>query len=60
MDDFVGLCRGCVHAVVVVHPRGGAPYWRCGLADQDTRFTRYPVLPVIRCAGFQAAPPETP
>jgi hypothetical protein len=27
-------------------------FLRCGLADVDRRFPRYPSLPVLECSGF--------
>lgn len=46
-----GLCGRCVHARLVASPR--SVFLRCGLADADPRFPRYPPLPVVRCAGFE-------
>lgn len=45
-----GLCERCQHARVVASARSA--FLRCGLADSDPRFPRYPPLPVLRCAGF--------
>lgn len=50
-----GLCEHCVHARLVASARSA--FLRCGLADSDPRFPRYPPLPVLRCAGF--APPAS-
>ena len=52
-DPSVGLCATCIHARTVSHPRGGAPYWRCGKHDEDPTFPKYPRLPVLQCAGFR-------
>jgi hypothetical protein len=30
-------------------------YLRCGLAETDHRFARYPTLPVLRCIGHERA-----
>ena len=49
----VGLCAHCVHARVTPHPRGGMPYYRCGLQETDKRYPKYPALPVRACAGFE-------
>lgn len=51
-----GLCERCVHARLVASARSA--FLRCGLADRDPRFPRYPPLPVLRCAGFTPAPSE--
>lgn len=48
----VGLCLTCVHARSITHPRGGDPYWRCGLSDADNRYPKYPRLPVKQCSGY--------
>ena len=53
-EDRVGLCLRCVHAHRVVSRT--SVYWRCGLAETDARYVRYPRLPMIHCAGFEAAP----
>jgi len=51
-----GLCTGCVHLQLLASPR--SVFVRCGLADSDSAFPRYPALPVLRCAGFR--PPAAP
>src|SRR5690606_27824258 len=56
--DSIGLCRACEHARVIAHPRGGDPYWRCGLADRDARFRKFPPLPVRACDGFEEGTPQ--
>lgn len=35
--------------------RHGSTFFRCLLAETDTRFTRYPPLPVRACAGYEVA-----
>lgn len=52
----VGLCLTCVHSRAVTHPRGSDPYWRCGLADTDKHFPKYPRLPVLQCIGYKPKP----
>ncbi|HEY6378220.1 MAG TPA: leucyl/phenylalanyl-tRNA--protein transferase [Candidatus Dormibacteraeota bacterium] len=52
----VGLCSGCVHARQVAGAR--TQFWRCGLADTDPGFVRYPRLPVVDCAGYQPSSAE--
>lgn len=51
-DDAVGLCRTCTHAKVISTPRGST-FYLCRLSETDSRFEKYPRLPVIRCAGYQ-------
>jgi hypothetical protein len=46
-----GLCAGCVHLRLLASPR--SVFVRCGLADSDPAYPRYPPLPVLRCAGFR-------
>jgi hypothetical protein len=45
-----GLCAACVHGRIVSGARSS--FLRCGLADVDKRFPRYPSLPVLECSGF--------
>ena len=47
-----GLCARCVHAGVVASDRGST-FLRCGLADSDPRFPKYPRLPVLACDGWK-------
>jgi hypothetical protein len=50
--ETAGLCGDCVHAVI--RPtRRGTVYLRCGLAATDSRFPRYPRLPVVECVGHE-------
>jgi hypothetical protein len=51
-----GLCGACRHARVQRSARGGT-FWRCGRADSDERYLRYPRLPVRACIGHEAGPP---
>jgi hypothetical protein len=53
----VGLCGACAHARVIRSSRG-SEFWLCERSQRDARFTKYPVLPVRACTGFErAAPP---
>lgn len=49
----IGLCSVCVNKRVVPHPRGGTPYFMCQLAVSDSRFRKFPPLPVGSCPGYQ-------
>jgi len=51
-DPAVGLCSMCEH-VRRVESGKGATFWLCDLSKSDSRFRKYPPLPVSRCAGFQ-------
>ncbi|HYT03386.1 MAG TPA: hypothetical protein VEM13_00735 [Gemmatimonadales bacterium] len=52
MTDDVGLCFTC-RWVHIVTNRRGSTFFRCGRAETDARFVRYPVLPVLECEGFE-------
>ena len=45
-----GLCAECKHLWLAVSARSA--FVRCGLAEEDARFLRYPPLPVRECSGF--------
>lgn len=45
-----GLCRTCEHLRLA---SARSVFVRCGLADTDPGFLRYPPLPVLRCAGYR-------
>jgi hypothetical protein len=45
-----GLCATCVH--LELHASRRSVFVRCGLADSDPGFPRYPRLPVVACRGF--------
>ena len=53
-----GLCGSCRHLRLVASSR--STFVRCGLADTDRRYSRYPPLPVLRCAGYEAESAEAP
>lgn len=53
-DPAVGLCSICRWSRPV-HTRRGSVFWRCGRADEDPAFARYPPLPVRACPGFTGA-----
>jgi hypothetical protein len=55
-----GLCLGCVH-VRQIESAKGSQFTLCKLSDTDSRFPKYPQLPVFTCSGFQskAALPDT-
>jgi hypothetical protein len=50
-----GLCGTCVSARVVRSDRG-AEFVMCEKSKTDPRFTRYPRLPMLRCAGYEPEP----
>ena len=46
-----GLCETCRHARVVASR--SSLFLRCGKAEADPSFPRYPRLPVAVCGGWQ-------
>jgi hypothetical protein len=52
-----GLCNSCRDARIVRSDRG-ALFLRCGRADREAGFPKYPVLPVLVCRGFNRTAPE--
>jgi hypothetical protein len=38
--------------------RRGSTFYRCGRADTDPRFPRYPALPVRACIGYEEGRPD--
>ena len=52
-----GLCGTCAHHRVTGNRRGSR-FFLCELAATDSRFRRYPPLPMIRCPGYEPAEPD--
>lgn len=46
-----GLCPDCGHLLVLRSAR--SRFVRCGLADSDPAYSRYPALPVLACPGYE-------
>jgi hypothetical protein len=57
IDDSIGLCLSC-RWMRAVTTRRGSIFYRCGRADTDPRFPRYPALPLLQCVGYDEGPPE--
>lgn len=57
IDDSIGLCLSC-RWMRAVTTRRGAVFYRCGRADTDPRFPRYPALPMLQCVGYEEGRPE--
>lgn len=49
-----GLCSTCEHLRLLSSAR--SVFVRCGLAETDRRFSRYPPLPVAACPGYAESP----
>lgn len=47
-----GLCEDCVHARRIESDRGSV-FFLCQLALTDSRFPKYPRLPVLTCRGYE-------
>jgi hypothetical protein len=48
-----GLCGTCRHSRLITTARGSV-FRLCERSIDDPAFPRYPALPVLRCAGFEA------
>jgi len=49
--DAAGLCGSCVH--LRLQASKTSVFVRCGLAEVDSRFPKYPPLPVRMCGGYK-------
>jgi hypothetical protein len=47
-----GLCATCAHVRVQRNDRG-SEFLRCARAESDSRYRKYPPLPVLICAGHE-------
>jgi len=50
-----GLCGACVHGLRIASDRGSV-FWQCQLSFSDSRFVKYPRLPVVECSGYKRKP----
>ncbi len=48
-----GLCASCCHVLVIRSDRGSV-FYQCRLSFTDSRFPKYPRIPVLSCAGWKA------
>lgn len=46
-----GLCGDCVNARIITSDRGST-FVQCQLSFTDSRFAKYPRLPVLTCGGY--------
>ncbi|MGH7531517.1 MAG: hypothetical protein ACREMN_14145 [Gemmatimonadales bacterium] len=53
----IGLCATC-RWMRRVRNRRGSVFSRCGRADHDTSFPKYPPLPVLSCRGYEVREPS--
>jgi len=50
-----GLCDSCTHGRQIASDRKSV-FLLCQLSVTDSRFPKYPRLPVLRCAGYKKKP----
>lgn len=56
----LGLCQACVYAREIVSGKGSR-FLYCLRAEQtDSRYTKYPRLPVLECPGHTPRSDESP
>jgi hypothetical protein len=48
-----GLCASCLHQYLV-HTTRGSTFSRCERSKVDAAYPKYPRLPVLQCAGWEA------
>ena len=58
MHVSAGLCATCVNVKVMRSDRDSA-FYLCRLSFADSRFPKYPTLPVLICDGYVRNPPES-
>ena len=49
-----GLCSDCQHVRRIESDRGSV-FIQCQLSFEDSRFAKYPRLPVLSCSGYRPA-----
>jgi hypothetical protein len=54
-DPQAGLCGHCRHADRIISSRGTV-FYLCRRSLTDSRFPKYPPLPLIACAGYETRP----
>jgi hypothetical protein len=50
-----GLCTTCRYRREIVSGKGSR-FLYCLRSETDTRYRKYPSLPVLRCAGYESRP----
>ena len=56
---YAGLCADCRFARVR-HSDRGAVFYQCGKSFEDSRFPKYPRLPVWACPGYESEAKTAP
>ncbi len=49
-----GLCADCIHSQRIESERGST-FILCRLSLTDSRFAKYPRLPILACPGYKSA-----
>ena len=57
MTGELGLCEKCTFMRVVESKRGSI-FYLCERSFEDSRYRKYPPLPVLACTGFEVAVTE--
>lgn len=52
MHETVGLCENCHHVRIVRSDRGSI-FYLCELSFTDSRFKKYPTIPILNCSGYE-------
>jgi hypothetical protein len=59
MSVSAGLCADCANVKVMLSARESV-FYLCRLSFTDSRFPKYPALPVLNCDGYvQKFPPDS-
>ncbi len=46
------LCQSCTHCKEIVTGKGSR-FLLCQLSQTDSRYSKYPPQPVVRCGGYE-------
>ena len=57
ISPVVGFCATCKHVHIVKSAKGSF-FLMCHLAKTDSRFEKYPALPVLQCSGYEQVEPD--
>jgi hypothetical protein len=59
MPVSAGLCADCLNVKIMRSDRESV-FYLCRLSFTDSRFPKYPALPVLNCDGYVQKPPPDP
>ena len=57
LDRNIGLCTLRSHGQVLTSAKGST-FYLCRLSFVDSRFARYPTLPIMSCRGYVGRTPD--